>query len=204
MLTVLCVALDGLDGYLARRLNLATRLGAQFDIVGDRVIENVFFTCFAVSGQISLWVPVIFFVRGSLTDLLRGLAATRGAQNGGDPHAFRRNWLLSNHWSREIVASRVSRTAYAVLKCICFCALGIEWMLLHGEHSADAATFVAVSLAANAIVIATVAFCLLRAIPVFWEGRRDFVAMARPTTNPAPQNPAKVLRIAPRRIAAAR
>jgi CDP-diacylglycerol--glycerol-3-phosphate 3-phosphatidyltransferase len=203
-LTVMCIALDGLDGYLARRLNLATPLGAQLDIVGDRVIENVFFTYFAVCGLISLWVPVIFFVRGSMTDLLRGLAVTRRPRAGRDADAFRRNWLLSNRWSRGIVASRVSRTAYAALKCICFCALGMEWMLWHTQHSTVQVQITPVSIVVNAIVIATVAFCLLRAIPVFWEGRQDFVAMTRPAAGQIPQGAAKVLRIASRRVAAAR
>ena len=57
ILTVAAIALDGLDGYLARTRDLATPLGAQLDILGDRVVENLFFTFFAVSGLISLWVP---------------------------------------------------------------------------------------------------------------------------------------------------
>src|SRR5580704_6686410 len=73
LLTVAAIALDGLDGYLARKLKLATPLGAQLDILGDRVVENLFFTFFAVAGLVSLWVPVLFFVRGTLTDFLRGL-----------------------------------------------------------------------------------------------------------------------------------
>src|SRR5579862_1511820 len=76
-LTLLAVALDGLDGFLARRFQLSSAIGAQLDILGDRVLENIFFTFFAVCGQISLWVPVLFFVRGSVTDFLRGLAASR-------------------------------------------------------------------------------------------------------------------------------
>src|SRR5277367_325904 len=63
LLTVAAIALDGLDGYLARSRGLATPLGAQIDILGDRVVENLFFTFFAVSGLISLWVPVLFFGR---------------------------------------------------------------------------------------------------------------------------------------------
>jgi len=37
-LTVAAVALDAVDGYIARRKHLATPLGAQLDILGDRVI----------------------------------------------------------------------------------------------------------------------------------------------------------------------
>jgi CDP-diacylglycerol--glycerol-3-phosphate 3-phosphatidyltransferase len=203
-LTILCIALDGLDGYLARRLNLATPVGAQFDIVGDRVIENVFFTYFAVCGQISLWVPVIFFVRGSMTDFLRGLAAMRESRFGGSSENFRRNWLLSHNWSRRIVASRASRTAYAGLKCVCFCALGYQWMLLRSQGSHEAGHVAAVAYTVGAAVFAAIAFCLLRAIPVVWEGRRDFLELGRPTTQDVPHTSSRILRIPVRRAAATR
>src|SRR5271163_2101166 len=62
--TILTIALDGLDGYMARRKGMATALGAQFDILGDRAGENLYFTFFATAGAISVWVPVRFFVRG--------------------------------------------------------------------------------------------------------------------------------------------
>ncbi len=75
VLTICAVALDGVDGYLARRLRMTSMIGAQLDIWGDRVIENLFFIYFAGAGQISIWVPVIFFVRGVLTDFLRDIAA---------------------------------------------------------------------------------------------------------------------------------
>src|SRR5580658_9137087 len=102
-LTIAAIALDGVDGYLARTRGLATPLGAQLDILGDRVVENLFFTLFAVSGLISLWVPVLFFVRGTLTDFLRALAARDGRSG------FGRNSMLESWWGRALVASRASR-----------------------------------------------------------------------------------------------
>src|ERR1700728_4565493 len=100
LLTVAAIALDGVDGYLARTRGLATPLGAQLDILGDRVVENLFFTCFAVTGLISLWVPVVFFVRGALTDFLRGLAARAGRTG------FAANSMLESWWGKSLVASR--------------------------------------------------------------------------------------------------
>jgi len=50
VLTVAAIALDALDGYLARSKHMATPLGAQIDILGDRMVENMFFTYFAVVG----------------------------------------------------------------------------------------------------------------------------------------------------------
>jgi CDP-diacylglycerol---glycerol-3-phosphate 3-phosphatidyltransferase len=171
LLTVAAIALDGLDGYLARRRNMTTPLGAQLDILGDRVVENLFFTFFAVSGLVSLWIPILFFVRGTLTDFLRGLAARTGRSG------FGKNSMLETWWGRTLVASRASRAAYASLKCLCFCYLGLLLPLAHvpkawfGEAARQW-----LSIGGQALVAATVIFCVVRAIPVIWEGRRYLAA----------------------------
>jgi len=184
LLTIAAIALDGVDGYLARTRGMATPLGAQLDILGDRVVENVFFTCFAVSGLISLWVPVLFFARGALTDFLRGLAARSGRTG------FGRNSMLESWWGRKLVASRASRAAYAVLKCVCFCCLGLALSLRHipaaqlsNWMSAAVASWLLA--AAQTLTGLSVAFCFLRAIPVVWEGRR-YLAGAERTPQPVP------------------
>ncbi len=192
LLTVLAIALDGVDGYIARTRNLATPLGAQLDILGDRVVENLFFTFFAVAGLISLWVPVVFFVRGTLTDFLRSLASREGRTG------FGQNGMLRTWWGRALVASRFSRGAYAVLKCVCFCYLGM--LLPLARVSAPWLSNVArysLSLAGEVVVGATVVFCVIRAVPVIWEGRcyLDAPSQIRPT-NARALLPAKHLRVA--------
>ena len=187
VLTIAAIALDGLDGHLARTRGLSTPLGAQLDILGDRVVENLFFTCFAVTGLISLWVPVVFFARGALTDFLRGLAA--GAGRSG----FGRNSMLETWWGKRLVASRASRVAYAAIKCVCFCYLGLLLPLRHAPGVASNPIFAswlagwlteplahALLNAGRAITAVTVAFCLLRAVPVVWEGRRYLAAQKTP------------------------
>lgn len=170
-LTISAITLDALDGYLARRRKLATPFGAQLDILGDRVVENLFFTFFAVTGLVSLWVPVLFFVRGTSTDFLRSLAARAGRSG------FGANSMLQTWWGRALVASRASRAAYGAMKCLCFCYLGVELTLVRLPAAALSPAQVAwVRAAAEALVLATVAFCLIRAVPVLWEGRRYFVA----------------------------
>ena len=174
LLTVAAIALDGLDGYLARKRKMATPLGAQLDILGDRVVENLFFTFFAVSGLVSLWVPVLFFVRGTLTDFLRGLAARSGRSG------FGKNSMLETWWGRRLVASRTSRAAYAALKCMCFSYLGLLLPLRHVPDAwFGAATRQWLSNAGQVLVAATVIFCLVRAIPVLWEGRVYLEAPAK-------------------------
>jgi len=184
VLTVASIALDGVDGYLARTRGLASALGAKFDILGDRVVENVFFTCFAAAGLISLWVPVVFFARGALTDFLSGLAArTRSGQN----------LIGKTGWGRRLVASKASRASYATLKCICFCYLGIL-LSLRDLAAVDSERWIHWTgltwplATAHVITLATVVFCIVRAIPVLWEARRLLIARQR-----VPQGTAVVL-----------
>jgi CDP-diacylglycerol---glycerol-3-phosphate 3-phosphatidyltransferase len=178
-LIVAAIALDGVDGWLARRRNLATPLGGQIDILGDRIVENLFFTFFAVTGLVSLWVPVVFFARGMLTDFLRSVAE-RAQRSTRDPAAFRRNWMLESAWGRALVASRASRAAYGALKCICFCALAAELTLARGsiERLVDLPWRFAAAVCTQALVALTVGFCLLRALPVAWEARATLASLA--------------------------
>jgi len=182
-LVIAAIALDAVDGYVARRKKLATPLGAQLDIVGDRLIENLFFTYFAVSGLISIWVPVIFFVRGTATDFVREVAARTGQEGFGG------NWLMNTSWGKALVASRASRALYGALKCVCFCLLGLQLSLpaeTVGAHL-QMRPFSLVT-ATQLVVFATIAYCLLRGFPVLWEGRRYLSAapFAAPRKRPAP------------------
>jgi CDP-diacylglycerol---glycerol-3-phosphate 3-phosphatidyltransferase len=167
-LTVASIALDALDGYMARRRNVATSVGAQIDILGDRMVENAYFTYFAVVGMVSLWLPVFFFARGAATDFLRGLAM-RAGQSGWTANAMVRTW-----WGRALVTSRWSRGLYAAMKCLCFCYLGLELALtrgpvaLLGEFSADG--HAAIRMGAVVLTWATAVFCLVRGLPVLVEG----------------------------------
>lgn len=182
ILTVTTIALDALDGHIARRKNLATPLGAQIDILGDRMIENVYFTYFAVVGMVSLWLPVFFFVRGAATDFLRGLAL-RAGHSGWEANAMLQTW-----WGRALVASRWSRGLYAAMKCLCFCYLGLELALtrgpiaLLGEMTPNLHYLVRAG--AYVLTLATAAFCLLRAAPVVVEGWRYFAASVAQTRKP--------------------
>ena len=176
VLTVAAIALDALDGHIARKKQMATPLGAQIDILGDRIIENLFFTYFAVVGMVSLWLPVFFFARGAATDFLRGLALKAG-YSGWDAKAMLQTW-----WGRALVASRWSRGLYAALKCVCFCYLGVELALTRGPvallGSIAVETHLTIRTVAHILTWATAAFCLLRGLPVLIEGWRFFAQEA--------------------------
>lgn len=175
-LTVASIALDALDGHLARKKQMATPLGAQLDILGDRMIENMFFTYFAVVGMVSLWLPVMFFARGAATDFLRGLALKAGYSGWGA------NAMLETWWGRALVASRWSRGLYALLKCTCFCYLGLELALTRGPvallGTIASETHLTIRAIAQILTGSTAAFCVVRGLPVLVEGWRFFTREA--------------------------
>ena len=181
-LTVAAIALDALDGHLARKKKMATPVGAQLDILGDRMIENVYFTYFAVVGMVSLWLPVLFFARGAATDFLRGLAMKAGHSPMGA--GWGANAMLRTWWGQALVASRWSRGLYAAMKCLCFCYLGLELALtrgpvaLVGELAADVHGMIHVG--AQVLTWMTAAFCLLRGLPVLVEGWKYIAGNAGP------------------------
>ncbi len=187
-LTVAAIALDALDGHLARRKKMATPVGAQLDILGDRMIENVYFTYFAVVGMVSLWLPILFFARGAATDFLRGLAMKSG-HSGWGANAMLRTW-----WGQALVSSRWSRGLYAAMKCLCFCYLGVELALtrgpvaLVGNLAADVHGVIRAG--AHVLTWMTAAFCLVRGLPVLIEGWNYITGSAGPargTKSAAPE-----------------
>jgi CDP-diacylglycerol--glycerol-3-phosphate 3-phosphatidyltransferase len=173
-LTVTAILLDVLDGHIARKKKLATPEGAQIDILGDRMIENMYFTYFAVVGMVSLWLPMLFFARGAATDFLRSLAFQAGHSGWG------MNAMLQNRWGRLLVASRWSRGLYATMKCLCFCYLGLELALTRGQVALLSPitlnTQMLVRAGAQSLAWATAVFCVVRGLPVFLEGWKCFSA----------------------------
>jgi CDP-diacylglycerol---glycerol-3-phosphate 3-phosphatidyltransferase len=164
------IFMDALDGWAARRFNEASEAGALFDIAGDRIVELALWTFFAIrtdpSGQplVPLWVPLVMITRTVVTDLIRSVAFAQGRTPFGP------NSLQNSAWARELTASRWSRGAYGGLKAVCFCALGIllAWQIAAPAHPALPWTRLTVA----AMVYATVAFAIVRALPVLWDGRR--------------------------------
>ena len=78
VLTIVLIWMDALDGYVARRLNETSKLGAVVDILGDRVVEMSYWIVFAKFGWVPLWVAILVSARGILVDGIRALALERG------------------------------------------------------------------------------------------------------------------------------
>lgn len=54
---------DALDGFLARRLDARTQLGALLDPVADKTLVTVSFLCFAATALIPWWVALAILAR---------------------------------------------------------------------------------------------------------------------------------------------
>jgi CDP-diacylglycerol--glycerol-3-phosphate 3-phosphatidyltransferase len=169
LLTVVIIWMDALDGWVARRTGQSSDMGALLDITGDRIVENVFWIYFAVAGVVSYWVPIIVTSRGFLTDTVRTLQFERGKTPFGD------KTMMRSQWSRFLVAGRFMRGLYGGVKVAAFVALGVvlvvERGLEEGRVQWGADLLRALDFGTQMLVWITVTLCVVRGLPVLWDGR---------------------------------
>ena len=161
-MTAVILALDAVDGYVARKMKQTSDFGALFDIVGDRVVENVYWIYFAVVGLIPFWLPMVVLARGFVTDGLRSAAFAQGKT------AFGEKTMMRSACTRMLTSSRASRSIYGVFKTVTFLYLGSVIALKTAGLSVE---FIA-GFETIGIVIATiaVAMCVIRGIPILVDG----------------------------------
>ena len=169
LLTILIIYMDALDGYVARKLNTASDLGALFDITGDRIVENVYWIYFSSIGMVSIWIPIIVIARGFLTDSLRSIAFTEGKT------AFGKKTMMRSGLTRFLVSSRFSRGLYGVSKAIIFCYLGgliaLKEAVVEYSLAISPDFLFNLELAGQVIAYITLVMCVVRGLPVLWDGR---------------------------------
>lgn len=164
ILTIIAFAMDGLDGYLARKLNQSSEWGSVLDILGDRIVEVSYWTAFAVLGWINILFPLVCVARAFTTDGIRSVALSQGMTAFGD------KTMQSTKWGKFICASRFMRISYAVAKVLAFLLLiavntpGLE--LWEGTPTLHIITMV--------FAWAAIIFCVVRAIPVVVESPKLF------------------------------
>ena len=159
-LLVLIVALDGLDGYVARKRHETSVFGSIFDVAIDRVVENVLWIVLADLDLVPIWVALIFIVRGSVVDSIRYAAISRGETAFG---------MMRSPWGRFLVAGRFMRGFYGAIKTVAWgwIFLTQPWPRLNPELWADWSG--AVAAATAVLVYASVILCLVRGAPVILE-----------------------------------
>ena len=161
-LTAILMWFDGLDGFVARKFNISTKLGALLDIMGDRIVENVFWIAFCALGWINVCIPIIVLTRGIITDSLRTLAFEQGFT------AFGSTTMMQGKIAKFIVASNFCRFTYAVCKAVAF------FFLIAGHIPTTYAHQETLLHIGEICAIISVAFCVLRGLPVIVESKRFF------------------------------
>lgn len=163
VLTIIAFAMDGVDGYIARKYNQSSELGSVLDIMGDRIVEASYWVVFAVLGWLNILFPLICVARAFTTDSIRSVALSKGMTAFGDKS------MQSTAWGKFICSSKFMRISYAVAKVAAFILLIAAYIPGLSTTYADPIRFVAVVLAWIAII-----FCVVRAIPVVAESGKLF------------------------------
>jgi len=170
LLTLLVFYMDSLDGYVARKLGVASEFGALFDITGDRIVEHVYWIFFTAMGMVSIWVPIIFISRSFLVDTVRNVAFSK---EGKTP--FGEKSMMRSDFTLFLTSSRFMRGFYGIIKVVVFLLLGSILVLQAGEASmtawASEAFINDLNVFTQFIVWLTVALNLIRGLPVLWDGQ---------------------------------
>lgn len=167
ILTIVAFALDGLDGWVARKFNETSKLGAVLDIMSDRIVENVFWVVFAVFDWLPISYAIIALTRSFVVDSLRSVALEQGYT------AFGETSMQQDKFGDFICSSKFSRIAYAVSKMAAFLLLILARIPRLDCHLASIINLIALIFAFIAIE-----FCVLRGLPVVFESRKLFAKKA--------------------------
>lgn len=173
-LTLIVVILDGLDGVVARAMNEQSEFGSVFDIIGDRVVENLYWIAFAGLGWIGIWIPMVVVTRGIITDGLRSIALSKGFT------AFGEHTMMQNKLMHFLTASRFSRALYGTAKVLAFLAVIIANipnvafldLLTIEQHQIYLFIQPKLIMTADILVYITVCMCIVRGLPVIAESKR--------------------------------
>ena len=167
LLVALVIWMDAWDGYVARKLGIASKLGALLDITGDRIVENAFWIYFAVIKMVPLWMPLVVISRSFIVDSLRALAFAEGKT------AFGPDTMMKSPVTKFLVASSFSRGVYGFAKAAVFIWLGLILVFVsaaaEGRFLLPRWMFRSVLIIGDLLAYVTVVLCILRGLPVIWD-----------------------------------
>lgn len=156
-ITVFIIALDGLDGIIARKVKAESKFGAFFDIACDRIVEILFVALFAILQWIPFWVLVVFLVRGILVDGIRGQVLKEGKT------AFGETSMMQTKIGYFLTSSRFMRFSYGGIKMLAF---SLMFLVKAGLYSLYGIEMI--------LIYLMTFYCIIRGIPVLIEGKRFF------------------------------
>jgi len=186
-LVAVTFALDGFDGWVARRRNETSQFGAVFDIAGDRIVETVLWVAFADLGLIPIWVPFLVITRGTVVDALRSLSYAEGMT------AFGERNMMRSALTRWLTAGRFMRALFGYAKAAGFVFLtGLEAYRHHdaaGSLIGDVYGLAVVRWIGWGIVWLAVALTVVRGVPVIVDALalwgRPMPQLQRPDAAPS-------------------
>ena len=73
---LLAALTDFLDGWIARRWGLITRLGKLLDPAADKILTSAAFISLVEMGRVAAWIVVVIIAREFAVSTLRSVAAT--------------------------------------------------------------------------------------------------------------------------------
>jgi CDP-diacylglycerol---glycerol-3-phosphate 3-phosphatidyltransferase len=153
LLIPLLFALDGADGYIARKYNAQTRFGSFLDVFADRVTETAYLLFFLSEQLVPLWAVLVVVVRGLLTDAVRAQALSLGKTVYS---------MMESNAGKSIVAGRFMRALVGGVKAALFTSLAVEFAF-DGAWLAPLSYY---------LMLAFVAINLARGYPVLAEGAK--------------------------------
>ncbi len=126
VILAIAAALDWLDGFIAKRCGISSKLGGLMDTLGDRITENLLLVFFAYQHIIPVFVPLVFVTRSFVADFIRYLDFRSG---------FSTFSINTSVWGKVFVASPVSRAVYLLLKIMFFFLAGIVLVIMSLHNS---------------------------------------------------------------------
>jgi phosphatidylglycerophosphate synthase len=161
-LIIVLIAMDTLDGIVARVRHETSLLGSVLDIMADRSVEIALWICFAHLHLVPVVIPLTFAVRGVIVDSLRSFSVG----NGKTPFQG-----MTSRLGRWLVGSPIVRSTYGVSKLIAFAGLAFTFALntLAAQGKASLSWVSASHLVFSVISWIALGLCLLRGAPVVVE-----------------------------------
>jgi len=164
VLIIIAFALDGLDGYVARKFNESSKLGAMLDIMSDRIAENTLWVVFAVLGWLPIVFPLITLTRSFLVDGIRSVAMEYGYT------AFGQTSMQKDIIGHFICSSKFSRIIYAVAKAVAFILI-----IVANTPGVKAETHDLLAQIAYGAAVTAIELCVIRGLPVIFESKKFFI-----------------------------
>ncbi len=104
---------DGVDGYLAKRFNMTTELGAYLDPLADKALIVSIYLTLGINGDIPRWLVILVVSRDIL--IVGGIMLS---------------WLLGNPLKiRPLLVSKLNTVAQIVFACVVLGSLGFDYQV---------------------------------------------------------------------------